>query len=145
MKRLRFTAQIHAGKQKVWSVLWQDKTYRRWTSAFDKGSYAVSDWTKGSRIQFLNAKGNGMFSLIENNIPNELMSFRHLGEVKGGIEQPSDKMSNDWEGSLEIYELTGTEKETELDIEIDVPEGFENSIQSAFTKGILIIKELAEE
>jgi hypothetical protein len=145
MKRLRFTAQIHADKQKVWSVLWQEDSYRRWSSAFDEGSHAVSDWKTGSRIKFLNAKGNGMVSVIENNIPNEVMSFRHLGEIKAGVEQAKEKLSNDWEGSLEIYMLSGKEKNTELDIEIDVPDGFEIFMQGAFTKGIRIIKHLAED
>ena len=93
----------------------------------------------------MNDKGDGMCSVIENNIPNELMSFRHLGEVRNGIEQKMDKISNFWEGSLEIYKLTGTDKETELDIEIDVPELFENFMKEAFTQGILTIKEIAEE
>jgi hypothetical protein len=144
MKRLRFTVRIYADKQKVWSVLWQESTYRRWTSAFDEGSHAVSDWKKGSRILFLNSKGDGMFSLIENNIPNAVMSFRHLGEVKDGIAQSTDESSNNWKGSLEIYMLTGSEKDTELDVEIDVPEGFESYMERAFTRGILTIKDLAE-
>jgi hypothetical protein len=145
MKRLRFISRIHAAKEKVWSILWQDDTYRRWSSAFDEGSYAVSDWKKGSRVKFLNAKGNGMVSIIENNIPNELMSFRHIGEIKAGVEQAQDKLSNDWEGSLEIYMLSNQEKDTELDIEVDVPEEFEDFMEAAFIKGIRTIKELAED
>jgi hypothetical protein len=145
MKRLRFITRIHAGKEKVWSVLWQDDTYRRWSSAFDEGSYAVSDWEKGSRVKFLNAKGNGMVSIIENNIPNELMSFRHIGEIKAGIEQTREKSPYDWDGSLEIYMLSAKDKDTELDIEVDVPEEFENLMHAAFIKGIRIIKELAED
>lgn len=145
MKRLRFITQIHADKEKVWSVLWQDDSYRRWSSAFDEGSYAVSDWKKGSLVKFLNAKGNGMISVIENSIPNELMSFRHIGEIKAGVEQSGDDESSDWKGSLEIYMLSTKQKDTELDIEVDVPEEYENSMQAAFIKGIHKIKELAEE
>src|SRR6188508_3009161 len=88
MKKANFTVKINAPKEKVWEVLWNDKTYREWTSVFSEGSYAVSDWKEGSKVQFLGPEGGGMFSKIAKLVPNEYMSFEHLGELKDGQEQP---------------------------------------------------------
>src|SRR4051794_34232958 len=59
MKKEKFSINIKASAKKVWQVLWSDATYRQWTSAFSEGSYAVSDWKQGSKIQFLSPNGDG--------------------------------------------------------------------------------------
>ena len=87
MNTLHFKTNINAPKEKVWKILWDDKTYREWTSAFMEGSYAESDWKEGSKICFLAPGGSGMFSIIEKKIPNEQMTFKHLGEIKEGKEE----------------------------------------------------------
>ncbi|MGQ0827138.1 MAG: hypothetical protein ACT4ON_01960 [Bacteroidota bacterium] len=43
MEKLQFTIDIKASREKVWKTLWEDTSYRKWTSAFSEGSYAVSD------------------------------------------------------------------------------------------------------
>src|ERR1700741_5235174 len=103
MTKLNFTIDIHASAAKVWQGLWNDETYRKWTSVFHEGSYAVSDWKEGSKIQFLSPEGSGMYSIIETNRPNEMMAFKHLGEVKNFEEQPPNKETESWAGSKEIY------------------------------------------
>ena len=42
MEKLHFSVNINASKEKVWQTLWDDTTYRKWTSAFSETSYAVS-------------------------------------------------------------------------------------------------------
>jgi len=50
---------------------------------FAAGSYAKTDnWKEGSKVLFLDGKGQGMVSTVAKNKPNEYMSFKHLGEVK---------------------------------------------------------------
>ena len=87
---LKFQANINAPKEKVWEILWNDQTYRKWTAAFTEGSHAESDWNEGSKILFLSPKGDGMFSVIDKKIPNEQMTFRHLGEIKNGVEETKE-------------------------------------------------------
>src|SRR6185436_21158798 len=99
MKNLNFSINIKSPKEKVWSVLWDDLTYRKWTSVFSPGSYAVSDWKEGSKVMFLSPNGEGMFSNIARLIPNELMSFKHLGTVKDGKEQPESEETKKWSGA----------------------------------------------
>ena len=81
MSKLHFSTDIQAPRATVWNVLWNDATYREWTSVFSEGSYAVSDWNEGSKVQFLDAtSGSGMSAVIQQKRPNEFMSFRHVAE-----------------------------------------------------------------
>src|SRR5215510_8339251 len=134
MKTLNFSIRIKAPKQKVWKTLWEDETYKKWTSAFSEGSYAVSDWQEGSKILFLSPGGEGMYSVIDKKVPNEFMSFKHLGVVKDGKEQPADNETKDWSGAMENYTLTEKKDGVELSLAMDITDAHENYFKETFPK-----------
>jgi len=144
MKKKQFSIEINAPREKVWSVLWDEDTYRQWTSVFSAGSYAVSDWKEGSKIQFLSSDGSGMFSEIAKKRPPELMSFKHLGVVKNGEEQHIDQETQDWSGANENYLLKENGGKTELLVEMDVTDEFQKYFEETFPKALEKIKELSE-
>lgn len=45
MKTLNFLIKIKASKEKVWNVLWDDETYRKWTSTFSEGLILKEDFS----------------------------------------------------------------------------------------------------
>src|SRR5258705_4742331 len=139
MTTLKFNAKINAPKEKVWATLWNDTTYRQWTAAFMEGSYAESDWKEGSKILFLTPKGDGMFSIIEKKIPNQQMTFKHLGELKNHIEE-----SKDWGEARESYLLKEKNGITELDVELDSVDEFEQYFNDTFPKALNILKHISE-
>src|SRR5215217_2510347 len=98
MTTLHYSTTIKATPDVVWKNLWNDDTYRKWTSVFMEGSYAESSWEEGARIAFLNPDNNGMFGIIQTKIPNSEMTFRHQGEIKNGIEEKKN-----WENATESY------------------------------------------
>jgi uncharacterized protein YndB with AHSA1/START domain len=140
MNRLKFESTINAPREKVWETLWNDATYRQWTSAFAEGSYAESDWQEGGRILFLTPDGSGMFSIIEKKVPLEQMSFRHLGEIKNGIEDPKV-----WDGATENYYLKGHNGVTELTVEMGTTPEFAQYLSAAFPKALDKLKEICEQ
>ena len=142
--KINFSIKIKAPAQKVWNVLWNDATYRKWTSVFCEGSYAVSDWKEGSRIQFLSPGGGGMYSTIARSKSNEFMSFKHIGVMKGGKELPLDDETKKWTGALENYTLKETEGTTELTAELDATEDHQKYFQETFPKALEKVKELSE-
>jgi len=144
MEKINFSIKINAPKDKVWKSLWEDANYRKWTSVFSAGSYAVSDWKEGSKIQFLSPEGNGMYSQIEKMVPNEVMSFKHIGVMKGGAEQPLDEETKKWSGSVERYTLKGDGGGTLLTVELDMVEEHKAYFQEVFPKALAIVKEIAE-
>ncbi len=141
MATLNFTTKIKAAKEKVWQVLWNDDTYRKWTAPFMEGSYASSDWNEGSKIQFLDPKGSGIFGVIEKKIPNKQMTFKHLGEIKNGIEEMQD-----WGEAKEDYSLSESDGTTDLKVSLstNVNAQFEEYFRKTFPKAIEIIKQLSE-
>ena len=144
MEKLHFTTSINASKEKVWSCLWQDENYRKWTSAFAEGSHAVSDWKEGSKILFLSPSGEGMYSTIDKLVPNEFMAFKHNGIVKDGKEQPMDEETKKWSGAMETYALKENNNQTELVVDVDITEDHKDYFLNAFPKAMGILKELAE-
>lgn len=144
MEKLKFTIDIQASKEKVWNSLWEDANYRNWTSAFCEGSYAESDWNEGSKILFLGPTGGGMYSMIEKKIPNEFMSFKHLGEVKELKELSNDEKSKAWTGSHENYTLTSNGNSTHLLVELDSVEEHIDYFKEAFPKALERLKNIAE-
>lgn len=148
MEKLIFTTHINAPRERVWQVLWEDASYRYWTAVFHEGSYAESDWQEGSKILFLGPDGNGgtggMSSRIAKLVPNEIMDFEHLGEVKNGVEDFTGAREQGWAGMHERYYLTEKDGGTELVAEMDVSGESFGSIAETFPAALAKVKELAE-
>lgn len=145
MKKVNFSIDIAAAPERVWEALWHDENYRNWTSAFGEGSRAESDWQEGSKILFLGGSGDeGMSSRIARKIPNQFMSFEHLGVVKDGVEDFSSTATDGWAGSHENYTLTPNAGGTRLDVELDTKDDFETYFRDTFPKALARVKEIAE-
>ncbi|GAB3912127.1 hypothetical protein GCM10028803_54890 [Larkinella knui] len=144
MENKSFKITIDASRETVWNVLWNDATYPQWTSVFSEGSRAETDWKKGSKVLFLDGKNDGMVSVIEANTPNEYMSFKHLGEVKNGVEDLDSGAGKDWVGSLENYTLKTADGKTELTIDMDIADEYKDYFLKTWPKALEKVKELAE-
>ena len=141
----QFTVQINAGREKVWSVLWNDDTYGQWTGIFAEGSCAKTDWKKGSKVIFTDEKGmGGMVSKIADIVPNEFMSFEHQGEIKDGVEDTTSEKVKEWTGAMENYTLTDNDGGTRLVVEMDLADAYAGYFKEKFPKALDIVKKLAE-
>ena len=145
---MEFEITINAPKEKVWNTLWNDATYRDWTSAFSEGSKAETDWKKGSKVLFLDKSNAGMVSMIADTIPNEFMSFKHLGTVKDGVEDMDSEEAKKWSGSFENYYLKTVNEGTALKVTMggaEIPKEFEAYFEDAWPKALNRLKELSEQ
>lgn len=147
MKSMNFDININAPRENVWKALWEDANYRAWTAPFAEGSHAVTDWKQGSKVLFLNEKGEGMVSRIEENRPNEYMSIRHLGEMKDGVEDVTSETAEQWANAMENYTLSNISEGTHLKIELtgNIPPEFEGYFAAAWPKALNILKGIAEK
>ncbi|ESU24135.1 Activator of Hsp90 ATPase-like protein [Flavobacterium saliperosum S13] len=144
MKKMQFSISINAPKEKVWQTLWNDDTYQKWTSVFSEGSKAVSDWKEGSRIHFLNENNDGMYSTIDKRVDNEIMNFKHIGNIKNGVELPLDATTESWSGSTENYTLKEANGVTTLTVEMDIVADYQDYFNEKFPIALNKVKELAE-
>ena len=144
MKKLHYQITINAPPEKVWKILWDDASYRRWTSLFSEGSHAVSDWKKGSRILFVGENGDGMVSMIAENKTNEFMSFKHLGMINDGIEDYDSDKAREWAGIHENYYLKERNGSTELTMETETSDEYDAYFRETWPAAMKKIKELSE-
>jgi hypothetical protein len=81
-----------------------------------------------------------MFSVIDKKIPNEQMTFRHLGEIRNGVEEPKE-----WANALESYHLKENNGTTELTVALDATGEFAQYFNGVFPKALNAVKEIAEK
>lgn len=145
MQKINFLIEINAPKKKVWKILWDEATYTKWTSVFCEGSHAITDWKEGSKVLFLDGKGSGMVSKIEMKKPNKFMSFKHMGEVKNGVEDTTSEKVKQWAGALENYTVTEAGGVTTLTVEMDIVDDYKDYFMKTFPGGLQLIKLLSED
>ncbi len=146
MENLIFSAKINASREKVWNILWELDSYKTWTLAFAEGSTVQTDnWKEDSKVLFLDGEGRGMVSMVATNRPYEYMSFKHLGEVKDGIEDTTSEKVQAWAGSMENYILTDENGGTFLLVELDMSADFKDYFEKTWPLALAKVKELAEK
>ncbi|SHL85052.1 SRPBCC family protein [Flavobacterium xinjiangense] len=145
MTTLEFKIEINAPREKVWDVLWEEETYKKWTSVFGEGTYALSDWKEGSKIHFLSPSGDGMNSIIYQKIDNEYIAFMHLSEIKNFQEMPIDDPNQEWSGAMETYLLTENKGVTVLEAKMDSVEKYVDYFRITFPKALDLVKKFSEE
>lgn len=140
MKKLQFSIDINAPKEKVWDALWNDANYRKWTAAFQEGSYYESDLKQGSEILFLSPDKNGMFGVVEEVVPFEKMYFLHKGEIQNGEKQAETYDEN----AVERYDLVESGGKTELTATMNAPEDYIPYFADVFPIALEKVKDIAE-
>jgi hypothetical protein len=144
MQKINFSVSINAPKSKVWSVLWDDATYGKWTAPFAEGSRAITDWKEGSKVLFVSGSGDGMVSCIETKRENEYMSIKHLGMIKDGIEDTTSDKVKAWNGALENYTLQEKDGVTTLAVDMDITEEHKDYFMQTWPKALEVVKSLSE-
>ncbi|HZK56234.1 MAG TPA: hypothetical protein VFC84_18925 [Desulfosporosinus sp.] len=90
MKEIQFSIEINAAKERVWTTLWEDITFRDWANIIDEGTYMKGVMKEGNEIQYISSvNGYGVTSLIEKLSPNEFVLLRHSADTKeSGLVEP---------------------------------------------------------
>ena len=144
MTKLTFSTTIAAPSELVWRTMLEDATYRNWTSAFQEGSYTVTDWKPGSKALFLAPDGTGMVSRIAEHRPNEFLSIEHLGVVKNGVEDTTSAEVKEWAGARENYLLRDDGDRVTLTIEMDTADSYRQYFEDTWPKALSALKDLSE-
>lgn len=141
INKLQFSIAIEADATTIWKALWDDASYRDWVSVFMVGSYALTDdWKEGSIVHFLDQDQNGIYSIIQQHIPNTTIMFKHIGTVVNGKEQPLDDQTKQWTGATETYTLEKNNTTITLKVDIDVLDEHLEFMTNTFPKALERIK-----
>ena len=140
MKKLEFSIEIKASKEKVWESLWTDQNYRKWTALFLPGSYYEGELKENSDVRFLSPGGHGLFAMVEKVIPFQSMHFLHFGLMIDGISQ--EKTFKD--DAIEQYDLYEIEDGTKLTVTLKTEEEYTTYFKNSFPRALAVVKEIAE-
>jgi len=144
MEKQTFQISIQASPEKVWNVIVGTDSYPIWTAPFAEGSSVETDWKKGSKALFLDGKGSGMVAVIEESIPYEYLSIKHLGEVVGGVEDTTSDRVKEWAGAHENYMLKELDGRTHWTVELDITAEYADYMAEKWPLAMEKVKELAE-
>lgn len=140
MKQLEFSIKINSSREKVWEILWQDESYRKWTAVFIPGSYYEGELKQGNDIKFLSPGENGLFAMVEKMVPFESMHFVHFGLILDGVrEQKTFK-----DGAIEYYDLHEIDGFTNLKVTLRTEDEYIDYFNNIFPRALEAVKELAE-
>ncbi len=142
MQKMQFSIEIHASKEMVWEILWQDETFREWASIIDPETYMVGDLKEGNEIQFISAaSGYGVTSLVEKLVADEFLLLKHRADTQ---EKGKRECEKEWTGGEESYSLTEKDGTTTLTVAFDVPPELEEYFRVNYPKAMERVKVLAE-
>lgn len=149
MELLQFKIEINAAKEKVWTTMLDDKTYREWVKAFHAGSYYEGSWNKGSEIRFIgsdeNGKLQGMYSRIKENDLHQFISIEHLGIVSNGVIDTTSDEVKKWAPSFENYTFTEANGKTLLKVEMQSPSEYKTMFEKMWGEALQLLKALCEK
>lgn len=145
IEKLHFSININSPQNHVWQTLWGKESYTEWTAPFCEGSYYEGEIKPNGRIHFLMPGGSGMYSDIVFFKENELVIFKHIGEVLDFKEQELNEETKHWTGCFEIYRLMEINANTtELEVEVDVTDAHIEFMKKKFPLGLEKLKALCE-
>lgn len=144
IQKLVFSVSIEANSAIIWNKMWDKSTYTQWVEPFCEGTYFTGEIELGNRIHFLAPSGSGMYSDVFYLIPNQLIIFKHIGNVEGLNELPLDAETEKWTGSFEVYKLKEENGKTTVTAEIDCIEQYIDYMNEKFPLALQQLKKLSE-
>jgi hypothetical protein len=152
MQKLQFKIDIHAPTNKVYDLMLgitNKSSYEQWTALFNPTSSYDGSWNKGSKILFVGTdeKGEkgGMVSEIFDNIPNQFVSIRHYGLLKGTLEITDGPEVERWANGFENYTFEENNGITKVTVDLDTTEDFVEYMNETYPKAINKLKEICEK
>lgn len=135
---------IHATKQKVWHVLFNDTFSRIWYQEFSDGAYAKTDWSINSKVIFTDPSGNGLIGKVTENRKFEVMTVEFTGQLVDGAEDYTSQAAQALKGKRESYRIAEQNGPILLSISADLSELYAEQMEPAWDRALQKIKTLSE-
>lgn len=151
MKKLQFKININAPASRIYDLMLgitDKKTYEEWAAVFNPTSSYEGEWSVGSKILFIgtdeNGERGGMLSKIAECIPNEFISIKHYGLVKGGEEITEGEEVEKWANGYENYTFEDNGEFTVVTVDLDTSDDFVDFMEEFYPKALDKLKEICE-
>ena len=152
METQHFSILVNAPANVVWQTMFDDSTYRQWTSVFNPDSYFEGDWLPGSEIRFLGSNSDGgmngltgMFGVITEHRPYEFVLIEYQGQILNDIDDTTSREARQLIGAREAYSFSEADGATTVTIDVDTADTYAELFGELWPKGLAKLKALAEE
>jgi hypothetical protein len=148
METQHFSIRVNAPAHVVWQTMFDDSTYRQWTSVFDPNSYFEGDWLSGSEIRFLatgdDGRMSGMYGVITENRPYEYVLIEYQGQIVNDVDDTTSREARQLIGAREAYSFSEADGTTTVTVDVDTADTYAELFGELWPKGLAKLKELAE-
>jgi uncharacterized protein YndB with AHSA1/START domain len=147
MKKLEYTIDINAKRDKVWKTMLEPDTYQEWVSVSWPNSRYDGKWKQGEDIKFLGGgenQGGTKANLVEVRQP-EYLNANHIAIINGdGTEDSTSEIAKGWVGTTEEYFFTEKGDQTELRVVIHTNPDWESMFNDGWPNALKKLKEISE-
>jgi hypothetical protein len=119
-----------------------EESYPQWASSLSPGAYYEGTWEEGSKIKFLDAKGNGTAAEVVAERLFEFIAVLLHHPIRNGVEQR--EISEHYPA---LQEIKFSEKPgmTEVHLSIDAPEDDRERLDKRYPEALQRLKQLCEK
>ncbi|WP_297369546.1 SRPBCC domain-containing protein [Cryobacterium sp.] len=148
METQHFSIRVNAPADVVWKTMFDDSTYRQWTSAFNPNSYFEGDWLPGSEIRFLGTNNDGtmsgMYGVITRHRPYKFVQIEYQGQIVNDVDDTTSREARQLIGARESYSFSETDGATTITIDVDTADTYAELFGELWPQGLAQLKDLAE-
>ena len=151
METQHFTIDIRASARLVWETMFNDSTYRQWTSVFNPDSYFEGTWKPGTEIRFLGSDPGGatsgmtgLFGVITEHRPYEFVLIQYQGQIVNDVDDTTSREARQLIGSREAYTFSESDGVTTVTIDVDTADTYTELWGELWPKSLAKLKQLTE-
>ena len=145
MKQLDYSIRIEASNSHVWETMLEREKYEQWVKAFSENSTFEGTWEQGGTIHFVDPNLGGTKAILEIFEPPNCILAKHVALIgKDGIVDTTSEAAKQWIGSTEKYIFLEHEGHTDLKIEMNTDEAFEEMFNTCWPEALENLKALSE-
>lgn len=144
-KKIIKSIVINAPKERIWDALTLDENTRQWYAPFSAGTHAVTNWKEGSKVVFKDDTNCGMVGTVATAKPGEEIDVIYTAFLFNGEEDTESEDAKQIIGKHEWYKITEEAGKCRLDIEADMGAEYYDTMNAAWDKALVIIKDIAEK
>ena len=145
LKTIVKSIDIDATAGKIWEVLFNEGYIKEWYTAFGDGIIANTDWKVGSKAEFKDTKGNGIFGRVVENDRDKYLAIEYDGIIVNGLEDFESEDAKTAKGARETYSIKPITKGSQLLVTCDMDDSMYDQMSACWENALKKIKSLAEQ